>query len=115
MFTDIHISNSSPKHVRKITLELEKAAFFYSHAAASTNCRPAEYLRLPDRTDREVLAKQSIRLARHCWQGIPPNSQYARTLSLNIPQGLVTVDTGRWRICDTARGTFVNDEFSLHN
>ena len=115
MFTDVHVSNSSPKHVRKITVGLEKVTIFYAHAAATTSCGPAEHLRVPDRTDREVLAKTCIKMARHDWQGIPPDSHNARSLSLTIPQGLVTVSTGRWRISNSVRGTSVIHEFSLHN
>ena len=95
MFVDVHISNHGPRLVRKITLQLEKVTVFYAHAAAGTKAEMAEHLRLPDRTEREILIKINVRTAHHGWEGIPPDSQDARTLSLNIPQGLVTVDTGR--------------------
>ena len=114
IFTDVHISNSSRKHTRKITLELERSTFFYTNAAADTTSGPAEHLRLPDRAEREVLAKKRMKMARYGRQVIPSDSQDVRTLSLDIPQVLMTVDTGRWKISEAARGTFVNDESSLH-
>jgi len=94
IFVDVHISNSSQKTVKKIELQLERATTFYDHAAASTNVEVATHLRLPDRTEKEVLAKRSTRKARHGWQGILPQSQDVGTYFVDIPPGLATIDTG---------------------
>ena len=94
LFVDVHISNSNPRPVKKITLRLEKVTMVFAHAAPGTKVGTAEYLRLPDRIEREVVAKASLKLARHGWEGVPSDGQETRTLNLNIPHGLVTVDTG---------------------
>jgi len=80
--------------VKKIELQLERATSFFYHAAASTNVEVGTHLRLPDRTEREVLAKRSTKKARHGWQGILPQSQDVGTYFVDIPPGLATIDTG---------------------
>jgi len=94
LFVDVHVSNSSQKTVKKIELQLERATSFFYHAAASTNVEVGTHLRLPDRTEREVLAKRSTKKARHGWQGILPQSQDVGTYFVDIPPGLATIDTG---------------------
>ena len=94
LFVDVHVSNSSRKTVKKIELHLERATTFYDHAAASTNLEVATHLRLPDRTEKELLAKRSTKKARHGWQGILPQSQDVGTYYVDIPPGLATIDTG---------------------
>lgn len=94
LFVDVHISNSSQRTIKRIDLHLERATTFYDHAPASTSVEVATYLRLPDKTERQVLVKRAFKKERHGWQGIPPQSQDVRTCYLDIPPGFVTVDTG---------------------
>ena len=94
LFVDVHISNSSQKTVKRLELQLERAVTFYHHAAASTDAEVASHLRLPDRTEKAVVARCSSNRQHHGWQGIPPQSQDVRTYSLDIPPGLATIDTG---------------------
>ncbi|MCJ1284168.1 hypothetical protein MMC26_003499 [Xylographa opegraphella] len=96
LFVDVHISNSSKRTVKKIELQLERATTFYSHAPASTQAEVATHLRLPDKTEKETLVKQSIKKGHHGWWGIPPQSQDVRTCQLDVPPGLATIDTGRF-------------------
>lgn len=94
MFVDVHISNSSSKTVKKIEFQVEKVTTFYDHAAAATNTEMAGHLRLPDHTKKEIVARSSVKMARNGWQGVPPQSQDIRTCRLDLPGGLVTIDTG---------------------
>ena len=94
IFVDVHILNSSQKTVRKIELQLERVTAFYNHAPAVTSEEIAAHLRLPDRTEKEIVASRSTKKARHGWQGIAPMSQDVRTCYLEVPSGLVTIDTG---------------------
>ncbi|MCJ1478330.1 hypothetical protein MMC13_007008 [Lambiella insularis] len=96
LFVDIHVSNSSQKTIKRIDLQLERATTFYDHAPASTSVEVATYLRLPDKTVREILLKRALKKERHGWQGISPQSQDVRTCYLDIPPGLATIDTGRF-------------------
>ncbi|MCJ1399537.1 hypothetical protein MMC11_002739, partial [Xylographa trunciseda] len=93
LFVDVHISNSSRRTIRKIELLLERATTFYNYAPASTQAEVAAFLRLPDKTEKEVLVKQSIKRGHHGWRGILPQSQDVRTYQLDIPPGLATIDT----------------------
>ena len=94
LFVDIYISNNSDKLIKEIILQLEKLTTFFDNAAASTMTEQASHLRLPDRTDTEIVGRSSIVRTRHGWQGIPPQSRDVRTCCLDIPAGLVTVEAG---------------------
>ncbi|MCJ1313237.1 hypothetical protein MMC25_006914 [Agyrium rufum] len=96
LFVDVHVSNSSTKIVRKLEIQLEKVTTFYARAAASTKEQQGDFMRVPDQTEREIVAKMKVKKKRHGWEGILPQSQDVRTLSLVVPSGLVTVDTGRF-------------------
>ena len=80
--------------MKKIEIQLERVTTFYSYAPASTQAEVAAHLRLPDKTEKETLVKQSINRGHHGWRGIPPQSQDVRTCQLDIPPGLATIDTG---------------------
>ena len=98
MFVDVHISNSSSKTVRKIEFQLEKVTTFYDYAAAATKTEIATHLRLPDRTEKEIVARSSVKKARNGWHGVLPQSQDIRTCRLDVPAGLITVNTGTFWI-----------------
>lgn len=95
MFVDVHVSNSSDIIVKKLELQLLKVTTYFNYSAAATKVETADHLRLPDVTHREVVARSSLKKARHGWQGVTPHSQDVRTFRLQIPTGLVTVDAGK--------------------
>jgi hypothetical protein len=94
MFIDVHVSNSSQKSVKKLELQLEKVTTFYDHAAAATTDEQATHLRLPDRTEKEVVARRIIKKERHGWWGTSPQFEDVATYHVDVPIGLTTVDTG---------------------
>ena len=94
LFVDVHVSNSSRRTVKKIDIQLERITTFFDHAPASTQAELAAHLRLPDKTEKETLVKRSIKRGHYGWRGILPQSQDVRTCQLDIPPGIVTIDTG---------------------
>lgn len=95
LFVDVYAANRSRhKTIKKLEVHLEKATTFYDHAPACTHAEVANHLRLPDRTEKEIVAKTTVRRSRHGWPGILPQSHDERTCSLVVPPGLVTIDTG---------------------
>ena len=90
----MHISNTSEKVVRKLELRLEKTTVFYKYAAASTEAGLANHLRLPDRTEKEIVDRWVMKKARKGWQGVPPHSQDTRTCGIQVPLDLVTITIG---------------------
>ena len=94
VFADVHVSNKSLKTVKKIELQLERVTTFFNHAAAFTDVELGTHLRIPDRVEKEVLVRRSVKREYHGWQGIFPQSQDVGTYHLNIPPGLATIDTG---------------------
>lgn len=94
MFVDVHISNTSRKTIRRVELQLEKATFYFDHAAASTTTEAANHLRYPNRTEKEIVQKVALKKARNGWKGIPPQSHEVRTDDIIVPAGLVTIDAG---------------------
>ena len=94
VFADVHVSNKSQKTVKKIELQLERVTTFFIHAAASTDVEAGTHLRIPDRIDKEILVRRSVKKEHHGWQGIFPQSQDVGTYNLDIPPGLATIDTG---------------------
>lgn len=94
MFVDVHISNTMPKTIKRIEVQLEEATYYFDHAAASTTIKAANYLRLPHRTEKEYVQKAVVKKARQGWQGIPPQSYEIRIYDIDVPAGLVTIDAG---------------------
>jgi hypothetical protein len=94
VFVDVHISNSTQKPVKKLQLQLEKATTFYDHAPPSTATELAAHLRLPCRTEKEIVTRWTAKKARRGWHGVPAMSQDERTCRLDLPRGLVTIGTG---------------------
>ena len=93
LFVDLQINNQSSKSIRKIELQLEKATIYYVHSAPSLGTDSAETLRLPDRMEKEVIITKSVLEAFQC---IRPLSQDFRTVQIELPTGLVSIETGRF-------------------
>ena len=93
VFVDILIDNGSHKTVNKIEIQLEKATLFYSSAAASTENGMADSLRLPDHCDKETVTRSTMKAAE---DAVAPHSETIRTCPLELPVGLVSIDTGRF-------------------
>ena len=96
IFVDIHIINSSRKAVRCIELQLEKVTAFYKVAAASTDETSADLLRLPDHCEKEIVRKWAMKESRDGWQNVKAHSDDIRTCQLELPSGLVSIDTGTY-------------------
>ena len=96
VFVDIHIVNSSRKAVRSIELQLEKITTFHKLAAASTDEMSADLLRLPDRCEKDIIRKWAMKESRDGWRGVKAHSEDIQTCQLELPTGLVSIDTGRY-------------------
>lgn len=103
LYVDIVITNGTTKPVRRVELRLQKAVTFYGHSAAEVDAEIQEHLRMPDKTQKQVVAKHdrkaNTRWARHGWSGTPPQSQEESTCMLEVPTGLATIDTGMFKLC----------------
>lgn len=93
IFVDVLIDNSSHKTVSKVDIQLEKATVLYDSAAPSTRNGVTDILRLPDHCNKETVARIIMRAPQ---DAVPPHSETVRTCRLQIPVGLVSVDTGRF-------------------
>lgn len=67
----------------------------YAHAAANSGEKIAHHLRLPRRTESEVVSVTSIKKSKD-WKGIAARSSDVRTCTLEVPRGHVTIGTGRF-------------------
>ena len=95
IFVDVHVVNGTGKNIKKLELQLEKTILWYSHAAAGTAEKSANHLRLPKRSDTEVVSTTTIRKSKD-WKGVLARSSEVRTCELEVPRGHVTVSTGRY-------------------
>lgn len=95
IFIDIHIANNTAKSIKRIEAQLEKTTLWYTHAAAGTAEKSANYLRLPKRTDTEIVTGTTLKKSA-TWKAIPPHSSEVRTIELEAPRGHVTISTGRY-------------------
>lgn len=95
IFIDIHVINGSSKNIKKIEVQLEKTTLWYTHAAAGTVEKSASHLRLPKRSDSEIVNTTLIKKHKN-WAGIQPHSSEVRTCPLEVPRGHVTISTGRY-------------------
>ncbi|CAF9940934.1 MAG: hypothetical protein HETSPECPRED_002685 [Heterodermia speciosa] len=93
LFVDIHVENRSNRDVNKIEVSLEKATVIYSFPPAATKVGPAEALRVPDRCERSLVAKSVYKGANGI---VPAHTEVISTRRLEVPTGLVSVDTGRF-------------------
>lgn len=94
-FIDVHIANCTANTIKRLEVQLEKTVLHYAHAAASTAESNASHLRLPNRTEREILSKTSFKKGK-AWDGVRPNSSEVRTCEIGVPRGHVTISTGRY-------------------
>ena len=95
IFVDVHLVNGTSRTIKKLEVQLEKTTLFYSHAAAGTAEKSATHLRLPKRSDTEVVSPSSIRKSKD-WKGILAHTSEIRTCELEVPRGHVTISTGRY-------------------
>jgi Arrestin (or S-antigen), C-terminal domain len=95
IFVDVHVMNNSSKTLKKIEIQLEKTTLWYAHAAAGTTERSATHLRLPKRSDTEIVCASVIKKSRD-WKGIPSRTSEVRTCDLEVPRGHITISTGRY-------------------
>ena len=91
IFVDMHIDNKSSKAVKKVELQLERTTLFHSYPTPSTNAGSANVLRLPDHRQTEVVVRKDLADG---FQGVPSLSQDLRTCQLELPTGLVSIETG---------------------
>lgn len=87
----MYIDNKSRKDVKKIELQLEQTILFHNYSAPSTNAGSADVLRLPDHRQVEVIVKKDLADG---FQGVHSMSQDFRTCQLELPTGLVSIETG---------------------
>jgi hypothetical protein len=95
IFIDVHVANTTAKAVKKIEVQLEKSTLWYTHAPAGTAEKSANHLRLPKRTDTEVVSGTTLKRS-PAWRGVPAHSSDVRTIELEAPRGHVTISTGRF-------------------
>jgi len=91
VYLDIHIDNKSSKRVKKVELQLEKITSFYNCSAATTGSTSADVLRLPDHLSKDLVVKHELSDG---FQGVRPMSQDFRTCQIDLPTGLVSIETG---------------------
>lgn len=91
IFVDMHIENKSSKDVKKVELQLEKTTLFHNYPAPSTNAGSADVLRLPDHRQTEIVVRKDLADGFH---GVQSLSQDFRTCQLELPTGLVSIETG---------------------
>ena len=95
IFVDIHVANNSTKSVKKIEVQLEKTVLWFAHAAAGTVEKSASHLRLPKKTDNEIIQSSVLKRTKE-WSGISAYSSEVRTCEITVPRGHVTISTGRY-------------------
>lgn len=95
IFVDVHIANNTARSVKKVEVQLEKTTLWYAHTAAGTVEKSANYLRLPKRTDTEIVSGKALKKSPG-WNGVPSHSSDVRTIELDAPRGHVTISTGRF-------------------
>ena len=91
VFVDVHIENRSCKDVRKLELQLDKTIIFHDCSAPNTGSKSTDNLRLPDQMQKQNIANTQVSDG---WQGVRALSQDFRTCQMNLPTGLVSIETG---------------------
>ena len=91
VFVDMHIENKSSRDVKKVELQLEKTTLFHNYPAPSTDAGSADVLRLPDHRETEIVVRKEVADG---FQGVRSLSQDFRTCQLELPIGLVSIETG---------------------
>ena len=92
-FLDICIDNKSSRDVNKIEMQLEKITLFHDHTAPSANTKATSSLRIPDHLSREIIATSQ---SWDDFHGVRALSQESRTCQMQLPTGLVSIDTGAY-------------------
>ncbi|KAL6713345.1 hypothetical protein ACLMJK_008810 [Lecanora helva] len=93
VFIDIHIENRSDKDIKRLELQLEKTTLFHSYSAPSTATKVTDTLRVPDILQRDIIASTQVTDG---WTSVRPMSQDFRTCQMDLPSGLVSIETGRF-------------------
>ena len=93
VFVDMHIENKSSKDVKRVELRLEKTTLFHNYPAPSTNTASADVLRLPDHRQTDTVVREDLADG---FRGVNALSQELRTCQLDLPTGLVSIETGVW-------------------
>ena len=91
VFVDMHIENKSSRDVKRVELQLEKTTLFHNYPAPSTNAGSADVLRVPDHRETEIVVRKELSEG---FQGVRSLSQDFRTCQLELPVGLVSIETG---------------------
>lgn len=94
IFVDVHIINKSQRLLKKLELQLQRSVLWYNHAAAASGGENANHLRLPERQNNDIVNSATMKRTKN-WKGTLPNTSEIRTCHIQIPQGHVTVSTGR--------------------
>jgi hypothetical protein len=95
IFVDVHILNNSNKTIKRLEIQLEKTTLFFAHPAAGTTEESVQHLRLPNRSENELVARMVLRKDK-VWKGVQGRSSEVRTCELEVPKGHVTISTGRY-------------------
>ncbi|KAK5102551.1 hypothetical protein LTR70_000409 [Exophiala xenobiotica] len=96
IFVDLHIINRSWRTLRKLELQLQRSTVWYEHAAAGTGDKNANHLRLPKKQENDTIKTAVVKKGTKDWTGTPPDTTEIRTCHIQVPQGHVTVSTGRF-------------------
>ena len=91
VFIDICIENKSTRDVSKVELQLEKTVLFHDCSAPLANSKATSSLRVPDLLVRKVIATTQVSTD---FQGVRVLSQDFRTCQMQLPTGLVSINTG---------------------
>lgn len=95
VFVDMLIENKSSKEVKRVELQLEKTTLFYNYPAPSSSSTTGspDALRLPDHRQTDIVLRKALADG---FRGVHPLSQELRTCQLDLPTGLVSIETGRY-------------------
>ena len=93
IFVDVQVDNRSESTVRRIELQVEKTTTFHDHCAPSDGHGRSGSLRLPDHIHKEVLATKVVSTG---LRGILPISKNLATYHMDLPTGLLSIETGRF-------------------
>jgi len=91
VFIDVHIENRSNKDVRKLELQLEKTVIFHNYSAPSAGAKLSDTLRIPDDMQKATITSTQVADG---WLGVRALSQDFRTCQMELPTGLVSIETG---------------------
>ena len=96
IFVDVHISNKSHKHVKRLDLTLERDILCYKHAPAGTREKSASQARIFESNEQAMIARSSLKQGLQGWKGVEPHDSETRTCELELPRGHATVRCGKY-------------------